>query len=117
MNNITPLKFSTALQKVHEAFYGKKLITVKIIEHEVQLKYKDEFFSVENYIETRYRITFPDYVGKISDYRNFFGHIMGNADNICDTSDFIDLPKSHVSKIYDFIDKMNLISLVRYKSI
>src|SRR5690554_1784476 len=112
---MNPKKFSKVIQKIHEAFYGDKLKIVSETDHEVQLKFKDELFSVENHIETRYRITFPDYVGKIGAYRNLFGYIMKNDDNVCDTSDFIDLPISHIRKIHAFVQQVNMKDLEKLK--
>ena len=114
---MNPKKFSKVIQKIHEAFYGDKLKIVSETEHEVQLKFKDELFSVENHIETRYRITFPDYVGKIGAYRNLFGYIMKNDDNVCDTSDFIDLPISHITKIYHYINDTKSIELSKLEDL
>lgn len=114
---MTPLKFSSTIQKIHEAFYGAKLSVLETSKHEVQLKYKNEVFGVENHIETRYRVIFPDYDGKIGAYRNLFGYILGNDDNVCDTSDFIDLPRSHVQKIHDWVTQKKLNELQEMKNL
>ena len=95
---MNPKKFSETIIKIHEAFYHKTLTVISYDDYEVKLVCENDHFGIENYIETRFRLTFPDYVGKITQYRNLFGYIMHNGDNVCDTSDFIDLSRSHVIK-------------------
>lgn len=112
---MNPKIFSKTLIKIHLAFYDTPLKIDKESKDEVVLKIDDEYFSIENHIKTRYRITFPDYVGKIGRYRNLFGHIMGNSDNVCDTSDFIDLPVSHIIKIYNDIENLEVSALKKIK--
>lgn len=112
---MNPRMFSEVISKIHEAFYGKKLTFKSIEDTEVILLNKDEIFRIENHIHTRYRVIFPDYVGKISAFRNLFGRIMNNGDNICDTSDFIDLPKSHVVSIYNYIYHKNINDIKKLK--
>jgi len=112
---MNPKLFAEAINKIHQAFYNQTLSVVELHLNEIKLKYDQDHFSVENYIKTRYRITFPDYVGKIDVYRNIFGHIMKNDDNICDTSDFIDLPLSHVKIIYTYIKNIHMDDLKRLK--
>lgn len=102
-----PEAFAKSFQKVHQAFYDVPLEVLNVGHHEVLLKYKAERFTIENHIETRLRLVFPDYVGKIGAYRNLFGYIMKNGDNVCDTSDFIDLSLSHVRKIHAFIQNID----------
>src|SRR5690554_913290 len=112
---MNPKQFSKTIDKIHQAFYQRPLEVIKSDKNEITLKSEDDQFSVENHIHTRFRITLPDYVGKIGTYRNLFGHIMKNDDNVCDTSDFIDLPLSHVRKIHDFIQKINIKDLEKLK--
>ena len=112
-----PLEFAKSFQKIHEAFYDETLKVSKVNPNEVLLISKDEHFTIENHIETRFRLIFPDYVGKIGAYRNLFGHIMHNGDNVCDTSDFIDLSLSHVRKVNAFIQKSDHQALKKLKSL
>lgn len=100
---MNPEMFSKVISKIHEAYYGEKLLLKKVSDTEITLINKNEIFTIENHVKTRFRVVFPDYIGKISAFRNLFGRIMNNGDNICDTSDFIDLPKSHVVSIYNYI--------------
>lgn len=112
---MNPKQFSKTMNKIHEAFYQAPLEVINSDKNEMILKSGNDEFCIENHIHTRFRITFPDYTGKISSYRNLFGQIMKNDDNVCDTSDFIDLPLSHVRKIHDFIQKINIKDLEKLK--
>lgn len=95
--------FLEVINKIYEVFYGEKFIFKSIEDIEVIFFNKDEIFIIENYIYICYCVIFFDYVGKILVFRNFFGCIMNNGDNICDIFDFIDLLKSYVVFIYNYI--------------
>jgi len=112
---LKPITFVESFQKIHLAFYGEPLNVLNTSNNQVTLTYKNEQFTIENHIETRFRLVFPDYVGKIGAYRNLFGYIMQNGDNVCDTSDFIDLSLSHVQKIHGFIQTTNIEELKQLK--
>jgi hypothetical protein len=103
-----PQDFVKSFQKIHVAFYNQLLEIKKLSENEVILMCKNEQFKIENHIETRFRLIFPDYVGKIGNYRNLFGYIMNNGDNVCDTSDFIDLSLSHIKNIHEYIQNTDI---------
>jgi hypothetical protein len=103
-----PQDFVKSFQKTHVAFYNQLLEIKKLSENEVILMCKNEQFTIENHIETRFRLIFPDYVGKIGKYRNLFGYIMNNGDNVCDTSDFIDLSLSHIKNIHEYIQNTDI---------
>ena len=112
---MNPKQFSKTIHKIHEAFYQAPLEVIHSNKNEITLKSGTDEFSIENHIHTRFRITFPDYTGKIGAYRNLFGKIMKNDDNVCDTSDFIDLPLSHVRRIHAFIQQVNMKDLEKLK--
>lgn len=112
-----PQEFAKSFQKIHLAFYDVPLEVLNEGHNEVLLTYKDEHFTIENHIETRLRLTFPDYVGKIGAYRNLFGYIMKNGDNVCDTSDFIILTLSHAKKIHAFIQNIDYNDLKELKDL
>jgi len=114
---LKPVTFIESFEKIHLAFYNAPLKVLSTDNIEVTLIYKNEQFVIENHIETRFRLIFPDYVGKIGAYRNLFGYIMKNGDNVCDTSDFIDLSLSHVKKIHDFIQSIAIDELKLLKDL
>ncbi|WP_025724576.1 hypothetical protein [Acholeplasma granularum] len=109
-------KFAEIISLIHEAFFEEKL-TIKKTGNIIYLTNNKETFSVDNIVKTRIRITFPDYVGKIDIFRDFFGFIMKNNDNLCDTSDFIDLSISHAIKISGVVDNIDMYEIKNYKDL
>jgi len=112
-----PQDFVKSFQKIHQAFYQTPLMVLNTHDNEITLIHNNEQFIIENHIETRFRLIFPDYVGKIGAYRNLFGYIMKNADNVCDTSDFIDLSLSHVKTIHSYIQSIDIEDLKQLKNL
>ncbi len=92
------------IDKIHVALYNEKSNHFhQLSKKHVKIFFKSDVITVDQIIPNRIRITFSEYVGKIGEYRNLFGRIMHNDDNVCDTSDFIDLTIPHAKKIIEVI--------------
>lgn len=97
------------IDKIHLSLYHIKASHIHMLSSDVvKIIFFDDEIKVDHIIKNRIRITFSEYVGKIGDYREIFGKIMENNDNICDTSDFIDLTLAHAEKISKTIEAMTL---------
>ncbi len=114
---MTLKEFALAIDKIHNLFYGEK--TNDILEpfpNVIKLNYSNDYIQVDNAIlETNFKLTFPEYEGKIDEYNYLFGEILKNSDNTCDTGYFIDLTSSFANKIYEYITNEPNDKILRYK--
>lgn len=102
MEALTKLVISTYKHLYQDEKYNLEVIK----DNERIIKFKNQTIHLDNFVATRYRLTFSDYEGVIDDFRDQFDEIYGFVYYCCDVSNFIDLTETFIKQINDYYERL-----------
>lgn len=88
---------------IYKNIYGQDSNEVRQLDELIyEIRFPNEKIRVDRSVGNRYRISFDDTVVTIEDFMRRFDDALGFRMYTCDTSNFIDLTESQITKIEEY---------------